>query len=499
MSNPFTVDGFDETQEEEGVDDPSEASGHNPFEDSAPAGLPGVDLDLAAVLSIVGSTRSRAHYLEALARGMTAERLEGDGRAIHAFVGLHLKQYGTVPAREQIAAALGLVIPQDPPPGDPAFWVSRVMERDLHRELQGKLSGWATDLEHRNPNKAFEEMRAWVRERDREASPVLIEPFSAHVAEVRARYLRRKAGERGIPTPWPTLNRLTWGIYPEQVWLLVARSGVGKTWLALALAIHAWLSGYRVLVATTEMSLIEIVHRAVAVRLQLPYGKFNEGQLPGDIEARFFAEIDKVFDGGEIVGVGGDFDFSLDAYEAAVDKCRPGEGKRLLVVGDGAYLLQAEGKDRVEKAANTYNRVKKIGKRYGVGQALTTQFNREAKANDAKSQAQEKVAQTDAAVWVSSVVAGLVQTDDMRRDRVAVLKLMKNREGPLGDRITLNFDFDAMDFTEQVPDNDPTKDDFGTGLQAPNVAAGPVEGPGDPFAAYAPSGPSGPLDSDVPF
>ena len=71
-----------------------------------------------------------------------------------------------------------------------------------------------------------------------------------------------KAGKLfGIPTGLPTIDRLTGGLLPAQVYLVIARQGQAKTYLMLRMAAEAVLMGKRVLWVSREMPDDMIVYR----------------------------------------------------------------------------------------------------------------------------------------------------------------------------------------------------------------------------------------------
>ena len=440
---------------------------------AAPEGV--VDLDLIFLASMVHG--GRAAIRDAVNRGITAERVLGPARKGFDFALQYLAEHGQAPSVDQVLARVGLVLPDKPPSGPPQYWAEELLARHLHLDLQGRMGVWASHLEARQPRDAFADIQRWMREQTALYTPLTVEPLFSHLPALKARFLRRKAGERGIQTPWPIVNDLTFGLYPEQVWLIVARSGVGKTWAAVLYAYTAWLAGKRVLFATTEMSQEDITARFIALHLKLPFHDFQAGRLSDAQEQVFFGACETLLTDDRLKIIGGDFDFKPETYEAGIERARPD-----LSILDGAYLLKMPGKSRTDAAAEAANEIKRIGKRQRVAQVLTSQFNREAKADDPKSGAQEKVALTDAAVWNSTVILALAQTKDMRQDGVMQARLIKNREGPLGDAFLCNWRFQSMDFSQQREPGQDTDNEFDPGVQGPAPAL-----VNDPFEVPPPS------------
>jgi len=218
---------------------------------------------------------------------------------------------------------------------------------------------------------------------------------------------------------------------------------VHNTWFLTLLAEHAWATQKkRVLFASTEMSKERILQRFYALHMRLPYEEFRKAKLGVFVEQKFREQAIAMQAMDGLFIVGGDFDFRVESLEAAIDDCEPD-----LVLLDGAYLLKGEGEGRTEKASNSFDDIKRLAKRCRVPLVATTQFNREAKVNSAKSASVEKIALSDAAGWNADLIYGLVQTEDMKRDGRMILKPMKFREG-IGEDVECLWDFATMDFRE---------------------------------------------------
>jgi intein/homing endonuclease len=266
---------------------------------------------------------------------------------------------------------------------------------------------------------------------------------------------------------------------------------VHNTWTSIMLAGCAWEQTIknpdgssrpcRVLYATTEMAKARIALRWYAIKLKLPYGQLRRGQLGVFLEKKLEEGIAEFVGSPNFNIVGGDFDFSMESFDAAIDEANPD-----IVVLDGAYLLKVPGLTRQERAANAFDELKRINKRRKVPIIVTMQFNREVKTNQAKTVAAESIALTDVAGWNADLIYGLIQTDEMKKNKRLMLKPLKIREGE-SDEIECNWNFDSMDFSEL-----PKAMGSGTGGGgAPQSdAADPSGGAPDPFSSGS---------DDVPF
>jgi len=118
-----------------------------------------------------------------------------------------------------------------------------------------------------------------------------------------------------------------------------------------------------------------------------------------------------------------------------------------LVLVDGAYLLKVPGITRTERASNVFDELKRLAKRSKAAVVATMQFNREVKVNQAKTVQADSIAMTDVAGWNADLIFGLIQTEEMKKNRRMAFKPLKVREGE-SEEIECNWDFERMDFSE---------------------------------------------------
>jgi replicative DNA helicase len=434
-----------------------------------------MNLDIAFVSVALKEGREAVRY--AVEQGIDEDFLQGDGQKAWRFVLEYVKDYSEVPDPGMVEGKTGVKL-GDPPPGASAFYTDEVRNRRLHREIRSRVDKIMVPWEKSDPQGAFQEYETGLREmRKMHLATAKTVSLPSLGPEFLDYYEKLKNGYTGILTPWPTINDATLGFWPEDFILYVARLGIGKTWTLVLLANHAWhVQGKRVLFATTEMSQIKILQRWVAVHYKLPYNELRKGRLSIFAEEKMRKGLEEIREQEGLYIIGGDFDFRIESLEAAIEEAEPD-----IVFVDGAYLLKVAGEGRTEKAANSFDELKRCAKRNGIPLVASTQFNREVKGNKLSSAGAEKIALSDAAGWNADLIFGLVRTEDMKRDRRMIQKPLKFREGE-GEDVECWWDFDLMNFDE-LP---------GAG------AATATGGGGGPLPGAAPSssGASGP-DTDV--
>jgi len=418
-----------------------------------------VDLDLAFVSALL--SEGGDGWRRAVEKGIRAEDLSGEGRQVYDYTHEHLQLYGTMPAADIVGARLSIELPK--PQDSVLFFSDEINNRKLHSALQGGVSSIATRLRDGKPQDAYialEELVSKLRKEQVVGSRV--RPFADTLDEAWAFYERLKAGETGVLTPWATLNEATLGFWPEDLIIVAARQGVGKSWLALIMAMHAWLSGKRVLFATTEMAQMAISMRFIALHQKLAFNSFRHGKLGIFAEEKVLKNLEDLKQAEGLWIIGGNFDFRTDSLDAAIEEVQPD-----LTIADGAYLLDApdSGTTRTDKAAAAFNELKRIAKRRKTAVLATTQFNRSASNDKSGSIKLENIGLTDVVGWNADLAIGLIQSDDMRTDKQMGVKPLKVREGFCRD-FTLQWDLETMDFREILA-TDPAADEFGTAMSTP--------------------------------
>jgi KaiC/GvpD/RAD55 family RecA-like ATPase len=400
-----------------------------------------LDLDKLFVAACLREGREAIRV--AIQKGVTADLLQGEGQKAWRFVLEYVKAYADAPTADMVKGKTDVAL-EEPPPAPAAFFADEVLNRRLHREIGSQLTAVLAHYESHDPIAAYAAYEEGLRKlRGLQIGSAKTISLPSLAPEFLIYYDRLKNGETGILTPWPSVNESTLGFWPEDFVLYVARLGVGKTWSLVILADHAWaVEKKRVLFATTEMSRIKILQRWVAVRHKLSYNELRSGRLGEFAERKMREGLAETLEAEGLNIIGGDFDFRIESLEAAIEECEPD-----IVFVDGAYLLRVSGDGRIERAANSFDELKRVAKRNEIPLVASTQFNREAKSHKASSLGADKIAMSDAAGWNADLIFGLMQTDDMKLDNRMIQKPLKFREG-VGEDVEVNWNFETMDFSE---------------------------------------------------
>lgn len=133
--------------------------------------------------------------------------------------------------------------------------------------------------------------RAKGDRRDPVDSPTVVREAIQHVEEIRS-----ADGIPGLTFGLPSLDRKTSGMNPGELWVLAARPGVGKSALALNVAVAAAKEGKAsTLIHSLEMQRRELGLRAICGEAQVPLERVRGGRLSHYDMERITAGAAKVF------------------------------------------------------------------------------------------------------------------------------------------------------------------------------------------------------------
>jgi intein/homing endonuclease len=181
-----------------------------------PAVLAAIDRDIDKEFAVGKDGKEKGSYLA------------GDGKKAWAFLRTHFGNYDEVPSVEAIESSTGIDLSGSMSESY-QFFLDEIFKRRLWQLQRHGTKDVSEKLEAKDPNGAAE---IWIeinRKIQEEALTVRkVESLLSLGRGVIADYKDAKAGKRGIPTPWASMDNQTLGWWPEDLILFVGRLGVGK-------------------------------------------------------------------------------------------------------------------------------------------------------------------------------------------------------------------------------------------------------------------------------
>jgi replicative DNA helicase len=246
---------------------------------------------------------------------------------------------------------------------------------------------------------------------------------------------RARGERRGVPTGFEDLDAKLGGLRPGQLVLVAARTSLGKSALALDIALRAAEAGHRVLVVSLEMAAIELGERMLARG-----GVSSAKLLTGRLDEGDFGRLREQRDVLDALPV------RIDDDSTATVLGIRGKARRLaangglgLVVVDYLQLVRAEAGERHERrelaVAAVSRGLKGLARELGVPVLAVAQLSRDVEHRNDKTPVLADLRESGSLEQDADVVLLLHRAgayDAAIDDGLAELHIAKNRNGPKG-------------------------------------------------------------------
>jgi len=362
-----------------------------------------------------------------------------DEKEVYHVIKNYIKKYGELPSLPTLAELLDedtLLIPDSPI----ELLLERCIERKFKEDLFQASQEIETALHKHNVQKALDIMKNIVdyyRSIQKTDDGVytfdeLIDVFLGYVRE-----RRTKIGQTfGIPTGWKSLDEACDGYQPGDLDLILARPKRGKSMMMVYSAYAAAKAGYKAMLISMEMGLMQQAKRITALANKLKFEAIKKGEISTFAE-RSLEELKQ--SPVPLIYVDGKFQHGFDDIFALIDNHEPD-----LVFIDGGYLIkvQSKYKSKWEVASEIAQELKLMALNFNIPLIVSFQFNREAPKT--KSGGLEHIHLTDALSQLCSVAIGISGEEG---SNVKTVEMVANREGT-NCIFQINWNWERMDFSE---------------------------------------------------
>jgi replicative DNA helicase len=258
-----------------------------------------------------------------------------------------------------------------------------------------------------------------------------------------------KSGWLGLPTGLTDLDNITGGMQAGDLIVLAARPSMGKTALALGVAVHAAKEGRKVRIVSLEMSLEQVAMRLLSMQGGVSLQQLSRSRLDA-AGWKAVADADSELCGLPIMIDDGDASIQSvrhDARRAIADKSA---GLDLLIVDYLGLLSTAERHDNREQTVASMSRaLKLLAKELSIPVLLVCQLNRAVESRIDKrphlSDLRESGAIEQDADMIWFIYRDEVYNPNTTDKGTAEIGVAKHRNGPIG-IIKVQFDAASTNF-----------------------------------------------------
>jgi replicative DNA helicase len=256
---------------------------------------------------------------------------------------------------------------------------------------------------------------------------------------------RKEKGIKGVKTYIEGLDSYLNGIQPQDFMIIAARPSMGKTALAVQIALKNSLSGKIVYFVTLEMSKESLVERMLINLSQIDGKRMKIGDLSdGDYKTLAYYS-NKIYNSSMII------DETSSTVAAIRANARRIKGLGLIVVDYIGYM-ESHGKDRVEQVTNISRGLKGLARELKVPVMALSQLNRMNEGRQNKRPMLSDLRESGAIEQDADICIFIHREDYYKQkqgktdlDGQAELIIAKHRNGPTG-IVACNYDESTMRF-----------------------------------------------------
>lgn len=196
---------------------------------------------------------------------------------------------------------------------------------------------------------------------------------------------KRKGGIVGVPSGFTYLDKTLSGFQKQNLIILAARTGMGKTSFALNIASHVALSEKRpIAIFSLEMSRVEILARILSIHLQIDSKTIREGSLKDEDWSRTIQELSAMSKSKLIID-----DTPAITIAELKAKCRQLKNTRGLdmIIVDYLQLMRYRDKpleNRQQEVAEISRNLKALAKELDIPVMALAQVARSAEQGESK-------------------------------------------------------------------------------------------------------------------
>jgi KaiC/GvpD/RAD55 family RecA-like ATPase len=314
------------------------------------------------------------------------------------------------------------------------FYVDKLAVRVKYNLLADSFPKMANALSSRNTDiEQVEEMLYSLVRKMGELNLQEATTVKTGLGERKRKYLeaKRNKGKIGYQLGVGRIDKHLGGI-KDEMFVIMGKVGVGKTYLALMFVVNIWLEHkIPIVIITNELSTDVVKSRIDAIIGHFSYSKYRKGQLSKKEELTL-KNLGKIYDELTDIHVISGAGKSVSEIEYEILAINPA-----LFVVDGLYLTDMGYNDQYKNTMEASRAYQRLIKRHRIPGILTTQMM------DGDVTKYARAIQEDA-----DIVLRMEQPDALKLQKVMELGFTKVREEDDKLLAYLHWDFETMDFSE---------------------------------------------------
>lgn len=371
----------------------------------------------------------------------------------YEFIRSHKEQYGNVPDKETFLAKFPDFTLVDVTEPD-KYLVDTFHEEYLYAQTVPVVSKIA-ELMQTDTNAAIEYLTAQLPNLSVKSAVLGVDI----VSQARQRYdeyeeMRLNPEHFQIPTGFDALDSIVGGWRRgEELVVIFARTGMGKSWVLIKSLQHAWQRGYRVGLIEPEMSASKTGYRFDTLNAHLS----NRALVQGKDAPEYSQYIDTLQTNETPFFVASPKEFGRKITVSRLRSFIQTNHIDILGIDGISYLTDERmkrGDNRTTQLTNISEDLMDLSIELNVPIVVVAQSNREG-ANAEDAPGLENIRDSDGIAYNCSIALSVRQKDNRME-----LHVRKNRNGVTGDKISYLWDIDTGNFVYVDNDESPVSTEY---------------------------------------
>lgn len=345
----------------------------------------------------------------------------------YEFVKSYYRDHGELPSTEIFKDKYKI---KDSVKGRPTYFLKELKNRYIALTLTEAIPGIMAKL-GTDPAKGLEDMQKAISGLRTDTFTSNETSYSDYAAERYADYIERvrTKGVVHLSSGNEALDKMTYGYRKADLITIGGRSGVGKSWLILLLAL--WLEGVLndadiekpILFITNEMPEDEVTERIDCIKFKLPYEDFMKGELSRVERKRYESGLNRLKHKGSKIKIVYNCS-TIDELNVLIDMHDPA-----IVFIDGSYMMEGDMGEGWEKITYVTRNLKKTAKLKSVPIINTTQLRKSTGKTSSKlsTDGQDDFAYSQSYAQDSDIAIRLYQDVDMVFNSEIGMDVVKGR------------------------------------------------------------------------
>lgn len=361
------------------------------------------------------------------------------------FIKTHFNKYGVLPGLTLASKKRLLVKPDTKEPL--SYYLNEARQRLLYNKLNELAIKIGTNIEKKRISQALTLVRDFEKTNKITSKGLTTMQNLGPQVLKSLQDARTSEGITGVPTGWPTLDKITCGLQKGDVYVILARPKIGKSTTMLYLADEAHDKGFTPLFVSMEMRALQMARRFFAKKAKLHMSCLKSGTVSYWGEQKLKDAINLFQSTQPFHFVEGLFQKDINDITALIKTLNPS-----IVYIDGGYLLKilrSAHKAKWEKVTDIAEEIKTTAIRCNIPIVVSFQFTREVKKNHTTA-GFENIQLADAIGQIASVGIGIFEDPDVESGTAHMrrrIEAIGGREGEEGSFL-INWNWAAMDFSE---------------------------------------------------